>query len=101
MISRAIWAALAATILLSPTATLADADAGQRIAEQWCAQCHAVTADPARASDAAPPFAIIAADPKWTDGALRSWLSAPHDPMPDLSLEKAEIDSIIDYLRVL
>lgn len=99
MTSKIVAAALAGVSLSWAPAALADPADGQRISEQWCAQCHAITADPTRASDAAPPFAVIAANPAWTDGALRSWLSAPHEPMPDLSLEKAEIDSIIEYLR--
>lgn len=101
MTFRALGLLLVAASFSQAPAALADAEAGMKIAEQWCAQCHAITADPTRASDAAPPFAIIADNPAWTDGALRSWLSAPHDPMPDLSLEKAEIESIIDYLNTL
>jgi len=80
---------------------IANSDTGRQIAERWCEQCHAISSDAVQASDAAPPFASIARDPAWTDGALRSWLAAPHDPMPDLSLEKAEIEAIISYLRSL
>lgn len=76
-----------------------DAAAGRRLAERWCASCHAVA--PGRASDTAPAFATMARDPKRTEAYLRAWLQRPHPRMPDFNLGRDEIDDLLAYLRTL
>lgn len=93
----ALMAGLAA--VLAAQGALADAKAGRQLAERWCAQCHIVAPEQASGLDAAPPFSEIAAAESWTDGALRTWLTDPHPPMPNVDLETREIESIIDYLK--
>jgi len=36
-----------------------------------------------------------------TADQLRTFLSHPHPPMPDLSLTRAEIDDLIEYIATL
>lgn len=81
-------------------ATAADADRGKRLTEQSCDQCH-VIGNGNRGTDAAPPLPVIAQqkgkDPQW----IKTWLVAPHPPMPNLNLSRQEIDDITAYLTSL
>ena len=91
----ALSAALA--VLLMPFAAYADAAAGERLARQWCANCHVLDgAGPATMPQGPPSFHIIAGhlDP----GQTRAFLTKPHGAMPDLSLSRAEIDDLIAYI---
>jgi len=36
-----------------------------------------------------------------TADQLRTFLSHPHDPMPDLGLTRSEIDDLIEYIATL
>jgi len=98
------WAsgALAGTALLvaAGAAAQGDPEQGRALADAWCASCHLV-APGGTASDAAPPFPMIANYPGMTQQRLRGWLVAPHPPMPDFNLTRAEIDAIIAYLETL
>lgn len=95
----ALSAALA--LLLTPFAAYADAAAGERLARQWCANCHVLDrTGPATTIPQGPPsFSIIAGhlDP----GQIRAFLTKPHGAMPDLSLTRAEIDDLIAYIGSL
>lgn len=87
---------------LMPLAAHADAANGERLARQWCANCHVIggsAASGATVPQGPPSFHTIAEhlDP----GALRAFLSHPHKPMPDLSLTRAEIDDLIAYIETL
>ena len=81
-------------------AAAADPDEGARLARQWCTSCH-IVAPGTGGSDAAPPFQMIANDPKVTEGGLRAWLADPHPPMPRFDLTRAETDAIIAYIKSL
>ena len=94
-------AALAAGVGLVAGQAHADAAAGERLARQWCAECHIVGTGQTRGADVGPPFPRIAADKGWTEGALRAWLTDPHDPMPAMTLKTRDIESIVDYLETL
>ena len=98
-LATAVLAALC--LFLSPLAARADAAAGARVAQQWCANCHVVSAGgPSATVQQGPPaFATIAGhlDP----GQLRAFLSHPHGAMPDLALTRAEINDLIDYIETL
>ena len=75
-----------------------NAESGRKIAAMWCISCHktAPTAD-----DRIPSLTALVANPKTTDGALRSFLMQPHKPMPPLELGTQQIEDIIVYLRTL
>jgi mono/diheme cytochrome c family protein len=81
-------------------ASAADVAQGQTLARTWCSNCHAVDGG-GSVADAAPPFREIAARTDLDRDRLRGWLSTPHDRMPNLSLGRAEIDALIDYLQSL
>ena len=94
-----LWAALA--LLLVPGAARADAADGDRLARQWCVNCHVINGSgPATSIPQGPPsFRIIAGhlDP----GQMRSFLTNPHGAMPNLALTRAEIDNLIAYIESL
>ena len=96
-----IWA----LALLAPLAPAGAADSvhGASLAARWCVSCHVpgpgMRSGPT--TDAGPPFATIAADPALTEQRLRGWLAAPHPPMPNLNLTRAEIEDLIAYIRGL
>lgn len=79
-----------------------DANQGHMVAEQVCAQCHAVepgqTHSPNRAAPAFPEFA---ASPGVTATAIRVWLQTPHPTMPNIMLDNKEKDDIVAYLLSL
>ena len=87
-------------LLAAPDAR-ADAAAGQRLAQQWCASCHVVDAGkPATPMPQGPPsFHTIAGH--LNPDELRAFLTHPHGAMPDLALSRAEIDDLIAYIASL
>jgi mono/diheme cytochrome c family protein len=72
---------------------------GRRFATRWCSSCHAVAPGQKRLSDGVPSFAEIAGRKNSGRGALKAFLSTPHPRMPDMSLTRAEIDALVDYIR--
>jgi mono/diheme cytochrome c family protein len=76
-----------------------DADAGKNLAQKWCANCHAVGPSGDRASDAAPPFDLIAKRHSKDESWLRAWLRSPHPSMPNFDLSNKQIDDVIAYLK--
>ncbi len=87
------------TAIAMPVAA-ADLARGKALTEQWCNQCHVIGGG-SRGTDAAPPLPVIAQqkaqNPQW----IRAWLTAPHPPMPNLSLSRQEIDDVGAYLASL
>lgn len=97
----AIAAAAVSTALGAvPAWAAGDAASGHSLARQWCTSCHIVD-DSGRGSDTAPPFAAIARrradNPAW----VRTWLVAPHPPMPNFNLSRQQIDDVVAYLQSL
>jgi mono/diheme cytochrome c family protein len=94
-------AAAIAVGLLAPAGAYADAANGERLARQWCANCHVVNGgSPSAAIPQGPPSFRVAAghlDP----GQLRAFLTRPHGAMPDLALTRAEIDDLSAYIGTL
>lgn len=79
-----------------------DSDAGRRIAENWCRNCHVVgNTGPGSANDAAPTFSSIARMPSTTAMSLRAFLLTPHVNMPDFQFARGEMDDVIAYLLSL
>jgi mono/diheme cytochrome c family protein len=94
----ALGAFLAATPVLAADPP-ADSANGERIAERWCANCHAVAAVPERApADGVPTFRAIANRPGYQNGQIKTFLAMPHSPMPNLSLTRTEIADLAAYL---
>ena len=76
-----------------------EAQAGQRLAEEVCAECHAVR--PGEASSprrSAPSFQRIADTPGMTATALTVALRTSHKTMPNIMLDPKETREIIGYL---
>lgn len=98
---RALLAASALLAALTPLNAQADAAAGHRLAQQWCANCHVVdSATPKAAIPQGPPsFATIAGHLE--AGPLRAFLAHPHQPMPDLTLSRSEIEDLASYIESL
>lgn len=87
---------------LLPLTAHADAAAGERLARQWCINCHVLGGAAAAGTtvpQGPPSFPTIAQH--LDAGALRAFLSHPHKPMPDLSLTRAEIDDLVAYIETL
>ncbi len=76
-----------------------DPDAGQKIAQTWCINCHVVGPGQTQgSSNGAPPFTAIAAQKAMTPMALSAFLQTPHHRMPDLQLSRAQIDDVSAYI---
>jgi mono/diheme cytochrome c family protein len=92
----------AAAMVLRPgfAGAAGDAESGHRLARLWCASCHVVDGA-STGKDVAPPLAEIAK--RGAPGQLhaRAFLAAPHPPMPNLNLARAQIDDIVAYLDSL
>lgn len=75
---------------------------GHRLAQEWCASCHAIEpGQPALPGSIAPSWAAVAGMPSTTSMALRAFLLTPHPRMPNLKLTRAQIDDIVAYILSL
>jgi len=76
-----------------------DVDAGRKIAQTWCINCHVVAPGQSQGtSNGAPPFTAIAAQRAISPLALRAFLQTPHYRMPDLQLSNDQIDDVSAYI---
>ena len=90
---------LAALFLLVPAPAAAqDAITGARIAATWCAACH-VIGNQQRGSDVAPAFKDLAQTR--TPGQMKGFLIRPHGAMPDIQLERQQIQDVVAYIETL
>ena len=79
-----------------------DTRAGQVLARQVCASCHAVSLGETRSPDArAPAFQALASTPGMTGTALTVALRTSHETMPNLMLEREELRNVIAYILSL
>jgi len=85
---------------ISPSAA-ADADHGKVIATRWCASCHLVERGQTSSTDQAPPFTYLARTPGFDENKLAFLLLLPHPNMPNVSLNRAEVADMADYIRSL
>lgn len=96
---------LFASVLLPLTGEAAaqpgDPGEGERLARNWCSQCHVIGDGAAGAADAGPPFATLARDPEKSAAALRTFLHHPSPPMPPLELSTRDIDHLVAYIKSL
>ena len=78
---------------------MGDGVAGQRLAREVCAECHAVEKGDFMVSlEGAPPFQQVADDPSASEVGLRVFLRTPHKTMPNLILTPQQTDDIITYI---
>ena len=88
-------AALAALIALPAAAQ--DLDHGRRLAQRWCAECHAVGAKPTRFRRAITLAAIAAKDSVTTE-TLTAFLLLPHATMSNLSLSQTDAEDLAAFI---
>lgn len=89
---------LAALSSLSVAARAQDAANGRRIAERWCAPCHATQT---RGSDSVMSFERIAASPAGEPERMRRFLADPHPPMPPMQLGRGDVEDLVAYVASL
>ena len=84
-----------------------DPVAGLTVAEEVCAECHAVLPgqgfflkpDPLPFENSVPlPFEDIANTPGITEMALLAWMTSTHPTMPDIMLEAEELRDVVAYI---
>lgn len=92
--------ALMAVVLGPDAARAADPVEGRDMAERWCAACHTIA--PGEASDKpAPSFETIVNQRGRSGEWIGTWLSTPHEMMPDLTLSREEIAALVAYFDSL
>ena len=97
---RALFALIAAAALPGIAWAAGDAARGEALAQTWCANCHLVEPGSA-ARDSAPPLREIARRGAPDQIEARTFLNAPHPPMPNFDLARPQIDDIVAYLKSL
>ncbi|HKT20349.1 MAG TPA: cytochrome c [Stellaceae bacterium] len=78
-----------------------DAARGEALAQTWCANCHVVEPGSTAAKDTAPSLREIARRGGPDQIEARTFLNAPHPPMPNFDLARAQIDDVVAYLKSL
>ena len=79
-----------------------DPQQGRALAQQVCAECHAVgTADASSPNPRAPRFEAVAATPGMTALALNAFLHTSHPSMPNLVLTADQSNGVIAYILSL
>jgi mono/diheme cytochrome c family protein len=92
-------AILAIAMAGAATGHAADTVRGAQLAQLWCANCHIVGSSSHGQAQVGPPsFREISG---LSSDQLRMFLIKPHPPMPDMSLNRSEIDDLIAYIQSL
>lgn len=101
--SKIIGLLSAVCCIIGSTAPSLGADPlnGKDIAKRWCATCHLIESGQASASDQAPPFTYLAKTPDFDQNRLAFLLLVPHPNMPNMSLNRAEVADLAEYIRSL
>src|SRR3954447_9762969 len=101
-VAAAMILLLALVPLCANAQEVGDPRAGLASAHEVCASCHAVQAGETRSPNAqAPSFEAIARTPGMTGTALTVALRTSHETMPNLILEREELDNVIAYILSL
>lgn len=96
--------ALAALLLIrmhnagGVTARSSGVAAGERLAEAWCAECHALVPG---ASRRAPDFVQIANRTSTTELSLKVFLRTSHRGMPNLIVSPDQADILVQFILSL
>jgi mono/diheme cytochrome c family protein len=98
--TRLVCALLSLTIamLLTQTASAANAAKGEQMAKRWCATCHVVAKDQQNGNTQAPPFSAIARKPGFDAGRMALFLLLPHPRMPDMNMSRDEAADLAAYI---
>jgi mono/diheme cytochrome c family protein len=93
---------LAATMAVAPAAAQekGNAEAGHELASKLCTSCH-IVGNERSGSDLAPPFPLIAKNPRLSMEELHGWGGGGHPLLPDLALTPDQIAAINAYLDSL
>src|SRR5579863_1804462 len=99
---------MASWLLLTLSGYAADSEArpsgvaahGLRLAENWCASCHLVSAEQ-KPTRKAPPFATMAQSSTFSADRLAYLLYDPHPRMAKLALSRGAIEDIAAYIESL
>ena len=79
-----------------------DVTAGGVLAEKWCSSCHVVASTQKLGSaNGAPTFFAVARKKSTTRLSLRVFFQSPHDRMPNLQLNRDEVDNVSAYILSL
>ena len=95
----AIAAALLPLLLFASQGQAQNVIRGEHLARTWCAGCHVVSANQQHAVTDVPSFRSIARRSEFDRRAVAYFLLAPHPPMPNLSLTRAEADDLAAYIE--
>lgn len=84
-----------------PTPATANPAEGRRLAEIYCARCHAIGAEGESTHPMAPPFRTLSRNyPVNTlEEAFAEGILVGHRDMPEFRLEPAQIDDLVAYLQ--
>lgn len=81
---------------------LSDRQRGRQLAQQVCAECHAIgTRDLQSPNSRSPSFVALASTPGMTGAALNVLLHTAHRSMPNLILTAEQTNGIIAYILSL
>ena len=84
-----------------PTIARTDPKRGAELAQRWCANCHVVSKDQAKASDATRSFVAIAQSPDFNADRLAFFLLDPHPIMPSMALSRQDTRDLAAYIATL
>lgn len=101
MIKRSLMSILVAGVTTVGARAAGDPGLGERVARQWCANCHIVAADQTSGNPDVPTFFEIARNPLMAGEKLGEFLIDPHPVMPDMALTRNEVDNLVSYIRSL
>jgi mono/diheme cytochrome c family protein len=103
------WSFLSITVIVAAVAVpqaraqeFGDLQQGRALAQQVCAECHAVgVLEASSPNPRAPRFEAVAATPGMTAVALNAFLHTSHAAMPNLVLTADQTSGIIAYILSL
>jgi mono/diheme cytochrome c family protein len=87
-------------VIITPSVA-ADASHGKDIAKRWCASCHLIEPRQTSVTDIAPPFSDLSKMPDFDEKRLAFLLLIPHPSMPNVSLNRADVSDLADYIGSL
>jgi mono/diheme cytochrome c family protein len=93
--------ALVATPPVAAQVLTGDVIAGQKLAQEWCSGCHAVSPKDTQVRDNVPSFFSIANKPSSTALSLQAWLQTSHPRMPNWELTRPQIADVVAYILSL
>ena len=91
------------TICAAPTAAVADQEQGRRLAQLYCARCHAIDRVSPSPLRIAPPFRTLHEryPVEMLQEALAEGIVTGHPTMPEFSFEPDQVNDFILFLKSL